>query len=421
MPGDLDALPGCELGVDLAAGFLEFFLHPPDFGFKIDIVCNGTASQVGEFGFQFQYGFFKLQWLQFHGCLANADSLILPEQRREFADGFRGESVSGRGFGDFFDAFSWVGVEGVPCGLQNNPLEGVSVTLVAAGDALPIFPSGFVVHFGLNRGWRALFGGTEFSAAHGGDDGVLRKEIAPVEDHDFSLAPVEDDGEIGRDPVETLADAEVGVFHPVDGHEEFGRDLEAVADFVQDVSGFDDVGLFARGHFGCEKERHLEGAEAEACFLGFGRVGIGEEKFLVSPEGRERIACRFCFEAFLILAQGGIGDFRARRGGGVFFALQLDLRAHKKLVGVIPASSENGRRKEQQRQPSEKSPHDADLGQLVLGPPLKQASSPEIPHVSPGRFLDEVRCEFQEADLPAFVDSLNNRAERIFRVVDGVL
>ena len=49
---------------------------------------------------------------------------------------------------------------------------------------------------------------------------------------------------------------------------------------------------------------------------------------------------------------------------------------------------------------------------------LQQATFPEISHVASRGFLDHVRREFQQADFPPFIDSLDDRAERVVGGLD---
>jgi hypothetical protein len=67
MPRHLDALPGVEIGEDLAAGLGDLFLDRLDFALEVHVhrVFLGVALQVFELVFQLDDRLFKVQ-LMFH-------------------------------------------------------------------------------------------------------------------------------------------------------------------------------------------------------------------------------------------------------------------------------------------------------------------------------------------------------------------
>ena len=66
MAGDLHALPGGEVQVNLAFGFLDLRLHVVDFVVEVDVVGAGVAFEIGELFLELDDRFFKFKRLQFH-------------------------------------------------------------------------------------------------------------------------------------------------------------------------------------------------------------------------------------------------------------------------------------------------------------------------------------------------------------------
>ena len=76
MAGDLHALPGGQLAVDLLARELDFRFEPLHLGVEIQIVLARVALELAEFRLELDEGFLEFQRLQIDGgCFHGGGSI----------------------------------------------------------------------------------------------------------------------------------------------------------------------------------------------------------------------------------------------------------------------------------------------------------------------------------------------------------